>query len=189
MKAFKLSVIALFALIAGSALAHDEATPANAVMASAFAKAKAEKKTVMLSFHASWCGWCHKFEDFLKIPQIKKIWDDRFVMVWLTVLESPEKKSEENPGGDEWLKKTGGENGGIPFIALFDGNGKMLVNSNRPADPKVANDKGGNTGYPAAPEEIGWFMSMLKNSAKNVTAAERATIEKVLRAEAAKIKH
>ena len=156
-------------------------------MAESFARAKAEKKTVMLSFHASWCGWCHKFEAFIKRPEIKKIWDKRFVMTWLTVMESPEKKADNNPGGDAWLKKVGGEGTGIPYIAIFNSAGEMKVNSTRPVDAKIANDKGGNTGYPAAPEEIAWFMKMLEKGAPNVTSAERATIEAGLKEEAKKL--
>lgn len=172
----------LCAALLGSVVALAEVKSANAVMSAAFAKAKAEKKTVLLSFHASWCGWCHKFEDFLKRPDIKTIWDKRFEMVWLTVLESPEKKADENPGGDVWLKKVGGEKSGIPYMALFGGDGVMRINSTRPGP------KGGNIGYPAAPEEIEWFMTMLKNGAPNVTEKERAVIKAALEEEAKKIK-
>ena len=179
----------ILGLVAFSAMAFAEVKSADTIMAEAFAKAKAEKKTVFLSFHASWCGWCHKLEDFLKKPEIKKIWDKRFVTTWLTVQESaPDKIKDNNPGGDAWLKKVGGEGSGIPYIAFFDGNGKMSVNSTRPADTANPKDKGGNTGYPAAPEEIGWFMKMLEKGAKNVTAQERATIEAALKEEAKKLK-
>lgn len=180
-------LILTLALIGLSLNAFAEVKSANAVMTESFARAKAEHKTVLLSFHASWCGWCHKFEDFLKRDDIKAIWDKRFVMVWLTVLESPDKKNMENPGGDEWLKKTGGDNGGIPFMALFNGDGVMKTTSNRPSDPDNTKDKGGNIGYPAAPEEIAWFMKMLEKGAPNVTASERATIEAALKEEAKKI--
>lgn len=179
--------ILTLALLSFATCAFAEVKPASVVMSGAFAKAKAEKKTVLLSFHASWCGWCHKFEDFIKREDIKPIWEKRFVMVWLTVLENGEKKKDENPGGADWLKKTGGDKGGIPFIALFNGNGDMKINSNRPADKAKEKDAGGNIGYPAAPEEIAWFMVMLEKAAPNVTANERATIEAALREEAKKI--
>lgn len=189
MKAPRLSLLVSTVALCSVAFAGDEAKPADTVMAEAFATAKKEKKTVFLSFHASWCGWCHKLEDFLKIPKVKEVWDKRFVTVWLTVLESPDKKADENPGGDAWLKKVGGDNQGIPYMAFFNGNGEMLVTSDRPADKANAKDRGGNTGYPAAPEEIGWFMTMLEKGAKNVTPAERAMIKKALEEEAKKIKH
>lgn len=174
-------------LLAIAVVANAEVKSSDMLMKEAFARAKAEKKTVLMSFHASWCGWCHKFDDFLKQPEIKKIWDSRIVMVWITALESPEKKSDENPGWESWMKKVGGENQGIPYMAFFDGNGKMKLTSNRTADKANAKDKGGNIGYPAAPEEIAWFMKMLKESAPNVTESERKTIEDSLKAVAKEI--
>ncbi len=178
------SVLLTLALLGCASFAFAETPSADSVMSGAFAKAKAEHKTVFLSFHASWCGWCHKFEDFLKRPEIAKIWDKRFVMVWLTVMENGDKKSDENPGGMDWLKKTGGENGGIPFMALYSADGNMKITSNRPGT------KGnGNIGYPAATEEISWFMTMLEKGAPNMTASERATVKKSLEEVAKTIKH
>lgn len=185
MRHLRTSIIAT--IIALSSLSFAEVKSADTLMTESFAKAKAEKKTVLMSFHASWCGWCHKFEDFLKRPEVKEIWDKRIVMVWITALESPEKKSDENPGWESWMKKVGGENQGIPYMAFFDGNGKMKMTSNRAADKGNAKDKGGNIGYPAAPEEIAWFMKMLKESAPNVTEKERGTIEASLKAVAKEI--
>ena len=178
----------MFALLSFAALSLAEAKSADTLMAEAFARAKSEKKTVLLSFQASWCGWCHKLEDFLKLPEIKPIWDKRIVTVWLTVMESSEKKSNENPGGADWLKKVGGEGSGIPFMAIFDNQGKMKINSTRPADKSKPKDTGGNTGYPAAPEEIAWFMTMLKDAVPNMTAKERSIIETKLKSEAKKLK-
>lgn len=173
------------AVLASSAFS--EVPSADALMNGAFATAKKEGKTVFLSFHASWCGWCHKLEDFLKKPEIKSIWDKRFVTVWLTVLENGDKKKDENPGGDVWLKRVGGEGQGIPYIAFFNGNGEQVATSNRPAKKGDPKDQGGNTGYPAASEEIEWFVHMLESGAKNMTKGERDVIERTLRAEAKKL--
>lgn len=172
----------LVALAAPFALA-DDAKSADSLMSEAFSRAKAEKKAVFLSFHASWCGWCHKLEDFLKKPEIKTIWDKRVVMVWLTVMENGDKKVNENPGGMDWLKKIDGDSQGIPFSAFFSTDGKMLVNS-RDQSPE---GKNGNIGYPAAPNEIAWFMKMIEKGAPNITKAERSVIEAALKAEAKKL--
>lgn len=48
---------------------------------------------------------------------------------------------------------------------------------------------GGNTGYPAAPEEIAHFMKMLKAAAPKMTSDERSTIEKILQARAKELGH
>lgn len=178
MRCFKIALV--FAVVSSSAAALAQAKPADALMKSAFAKAKSEKKAVFLSFHASWCGWCHKLEGFLNKPEIKSVWDKRFVTVWLTVMESEGKKADENPGGDAWLKKYGGSSEGIPYSIVFDAGGKAL------ADSRANGKAGGNIGYPAKPEEIAWFMSML-DKVKSMTAQERATIKKALEEEGAKI--
>lgn len=178
MRCFKIALALVVAAVAVAASA--EVKSADALMKEAFSKAKAEKKAVFLSFHASWCGWCHKLEDFLKKPDIKAIWDKRVVTVWLTVMENGEKKADENPGGDAWLKKYGGDSEGIPFSVVFDAGGKAL------ADSRVNGKARGNIGYPAKPEEIAWFMTML-GKVKGMTDQERSTIKKALEEEGAKI--
>jgi hypothetical protein len=55
---------------------------------------------------------------------------------------------------------------------------QLLVNSNRPAKGK---DKGGNVGYPAAPEEIDWFMQMLRKTLPTLAESDALTIETWLR--------
>ncbi len=47
--------------------------------------------------------------------------------------------------------------GGIPWMAILDGEGKKLVTSDGPA---------GNIGYPAKPEEIAYFLEMLKKAGR-----------------------
>lgn len=67
-----------------------------------------------------------------------------------------------------------GEKAGLPFFAFVDSNGKLIENSKRKAKP---DDPGSNVGHPVAPEEIAWFMEMLKKGAPNMTQAERTTLE------------
>lgn len=188
MRIAKLLVASIGLSVASLSMAQSMPS-ANEVFQGALSKAKSGQKAVFVSFHASWCGWCHKLEDFLAIPEVKSIWNKRVETVWLTVLESQDKKNLENPGAEELLAKLGGKDQGIPYFAFYDSKGKMLVTSNRPADSKIAKDKGGNTGYPAAPEEINWFIHMLEVGVKNMTAAERSTIKSLLEKEAKKIGH
>lgn len=56
----------------------------------------------------------------------------------------------------------------------------MIVNSNRPDKDGKA---GGNIGHPFQPHEIDWFMAMLSKAAPEMTANERATIKRWLRAQ------
>ena len=68
--------------------------------------------------------------------------------------------------------------GGIPWIAILDGEGKKLVTSDGPQ---------GNIGYPAKPEEIAWFLEMLKKAGRP-EAARIAEIGKALEEAAQKLK-
>ena len=51
--------ILLFAMV--SAFAQDTPASADDIMKDALKKASMENKSVLLMFHASWCGWCKKW--------------------------------------------------------------------------------------------------------------------------------
>ena len=153
---------------------------ADNLMAEAFSRAKYENKAVFVVFHASWCGWCKKLEDFLGSPTVRSVWKRRVVTVWIDVMEADGRKADETPGGMNWLVKAGGTKQGLPFTAFYSAEGKFLVNS-REGTPR---GQAANVGYPTAPNEVAWFMKMVAKGAPNVTPAERAVIERALRAEA-----
>jgi thioredoxin-related protein len=71
-----------------SLFAQKAPPPAEEVMKEAFATAKKQDKKVLLMFHASWCGWCHKMDTSLNDPSVKKLFDDIFVIRHLVVFES-----------------------------------------------------------------------------------------------------
>ena len=97
----------------------------------------------------------------------------------MDVQEHDDKKALNTPGGEELLKRLGGDSG-VPFLVFLDPQGQMIVNSIAPAkDGK----KGGNIGHPVAPWEIDYFMTMLARAAPRMTAEERGTIEKKLRSQ------
>jgi hypothetical protein len=54
---------------------------------------------------------------------------------------------------------------GLPWFAFLDGDGKALIHSTGPK---------GNTGFPAQPEEIAHFKTMLETVKRNLTDAEIA---------------
>ena len=88
-------------------------------------------------------------------------------MVKLTVMESKDKKDLENPGGSDVLKELGGAESGLPFYGFVDAKGKKIADSN------VMPGKVKNIGYPAAPEEIDSFESLLKKTAPKMKASDR----------------
>jgi thiol-disulfide isomerase/thioredoxin len=138
-------------------------TPASAeeIMKDAFAIAQKQNKKVLVIFHASWCGWCHKMDTSLNDVSVKKFFDDNFVIRHLVVFESKGKANLENPGALEMITKYNGKEEGIPFWLIFDKDEKFLADSRM----KVAVngvEKLQNTGCPATKEEVGYFIDVLK---------------------------
>ena len=61
---------------------------------------------------------------------------------------------------------TDGRSPGFPWSVVLDGDGKALVNSDRPAD-----DGPQNIGCPVSPEEQAWFVEMVKRSKQHMSDA------------------
>jgi hypothetical protein len=69
------------------------------------------------------------------------------------------------------LEKLGGP-AGLPYSAFLDAEGALIINSK-------LHDQ--NIGYPAQPEEIGWFLQMMKKAAPKISEEDLKTIETALR--------
>jgi len=170
--------VAIVVLLALAAFGLCGEPSAETALKTARTVAKKEKKNVMVIFHASWCGWCHKLDDFLADPVVGAIMKRNFVIQHVDVLENGDKKVLENAGGEQFMATYGGKDAGLPFTAMVDPAGKMLINSSKDGTPK------GNIGYPAQPDEIAHFMTMLKKSAPNMSADDASRIESWLKAHA-----
>ncbi|MGB9455137.1 MAG: thioredoxin family protein [Bryobacteraceae bacterium] len=160
-------------------LATETAPPASVVMESARTAAAAQHKSIFLIFHASWCGWCKKLDQLLETPEIKPIIDKYFVLARLTVQERDARKSLNNPDGDKVMAQTGGRFVGLPFFALLNEEGETIVNSIRPGEGNAAER---SIGYPVTPQEVDWFLVMLKRAAPEMSADEARVLEQRLRA-------
>jgi len=150
-----------------------QSTPtADAILKEARAKAAKENKNIMVIFHASWCGWCHKMDASLNDPSVKDFFDKNYVITHLVISESKDKKNLENPGAEELNKKWGGADQGIPFWVIMDKNGKILADSQK--------KPGENVGCPAAAEEVEHFINVLKKTS-SITNEQVAAVEKRFR--------
>lgn len=142
---------------------------ADAVLNAALQRAGGENKTVLLIFHASWCGWCKRLDAALESPDLKNIMNDHYVVSHLDVMESKANKKLENPGGNEMMGELGGAKSGLPFYAFLNREGKKIADSNvMPEDQ--------NIGYPGSAEEIVAFEKLLKKTAPGMTDAQRGQI-------------
>jgi thioredoxin-related protein len=143
---------------------------ADVVLKKALTEAKSTNKNVLLVFHASWCKWCHVMENNMNLPETKPIFNKQFVTTYVDVQERGEKKTLENPGGEELMNKYKGKDAGLPFWLVVNPKGEVLADS--------FNDKNENLGCPSTAEEVDTFVAKLKKSSK-MNENELQTIQKV----------
>jgi thioredoxin-related protein len=149
------------------------ARPASELVADGVAQAAAEHKQVLVKFSASWCGWCHKFERFLEdTTGAGQIMRANYVVVGLTILETPQYKALENAGGKELVKSMGGDidASGIPWFFMLDGAGRKIGDSN-------VMPNGGNLGMPDLPDEVSGFVALLQRTAPRMSEHDLAVIK------------
>ena len=145
------------------------APAADKLMDEAKQKAISEGKNVFLMFSTTGCSWCKVLKSFIDSDEIKPVFTKHFVPVTLMLGND----ANTNPGATVYEKKYGPTEG-VPYHAFITPDGKEIVDSKENGD-------GGNIGYPAAPNEIAWFMAMLKKAAPKMTSEELNTIETKLK--------
>ena len=161
--------------LALTASAPDAGPPAATIIGKAEAQARAEHKHILLDFGASWCGNCRLFERFLADPKMNAIMSRGFVFaIMITGEHEDDAKHANTPGGIEFENSIGGKGEGFPWLVMLDEAGKPIVSSDRP-DPKARGGKS-NTGYPDTPEEIDWFVEMLRRTAPQLTPQDLSSV-------------
>jgi thioredoxin-related protein len=163
---FKLFILAGILFFSLTVTAQETPESSDKIMAEAYKLAAKEKKNVMVVFHASWCGWCKKFDASITDPLCKDFFDKSFVIRHLDILEQTAKKNLENPGATDLFNKYGGQGSGIPFFLIFDKKGKLLADSKIRAEGDGPEKPGKNMGCPASDDEVAEFIKVLKKTSK-----------------------
>jgi thioredoxin-related protein len=162
----KLLLLAGILLISVVTFAQSPPPAAGRIMDESYKQAAEEGKNVMIIFHASWCGWCKKFEASINDPSCKDFFDKNFVIRHLDILEQADKKSLENPGASDLFNKYAGQGSGIPFFLIFDKKGVLLADSKKRAPGDGFDKPGQNIGCPASDEEVAEFIKILNKTAR-----------------------
>ena len=161
----KILILFLFILFPAIMKSQDIIPSSTEALRKAEESASKEHKKIFLMFHASWCGWCKKMDKSMEDPAISKFFTNNYIIVHLTVMESPTKKSLENPGAFDLMKKYNADNAGLPFFVILNPDGDLLADSYiKPLEGKVAPGKLKNTGCPSEENEVAYFISILKKT-------------------------
>lgn len=179
---FKKSVLlfTVFFFFAFNMQAQTIVPAANVVLKKAVTDAGNQHKKVLLIFHASWCGWCHKMDAALNDEACKKFFDDNFVIEHITVMESKGKENLENAGGKEMMEKYNGKGMGLPYWVVLDKDAKLLYDSQEQVTFAAGTKKGQNIGCPATEKEVEKFIAILKKTT-SLSAPQLAIIAKRFR--------
>jgi len=137
---------------------------ARQLLEDALARARAENKRVLVQQTATWCGPCWLLSRFL--DQHRPIWEKDYI--WVKIDERWEHAREViDP-----LRR--GAEGGIPWMAILNAEGQVLVTSNGP--------DGENVGFPSAsePNGIRHFVRMFQTTAQRLTDDDLARLRQAL---------
>jgi len=162
-------------LLSGIVSAQEKPEPAGKILDDACTLAGKEGKKVIIVFHASWCGWCRKFEASIADPSCKDFFDNNFVVRYLDILERADKKDLENPDAIAVYNKNGGQGGGIPFFLIFDKNRTLIADSKIRAAGDGPDKPLQNIGCPASDEEVAAFVQILEKAVK-ISKSEKTAI-------------
>ncbi len=172
----KLLILSTLFLFSISSFAQTNATAASKILAAAYKEAAEQQKNILVIFHASWCGWCHKMDASINSAECKKLFTNNYIITHLAVHESENKKLLENEGADALLKQYKAFYSGIPFWVVLDKDGNLLY------DSFIKNTDGTsfNIGCPASEKEVTGFIKILK-ATSDLKEKELDVINKIFR--------
>jgi hypothetical protein len=136
---------------------------ASKLLAEALRQAKADNKRVIVQETATWCGPCWLLSRFLE--KHKQAWETDYILV---------KMDHRWTGAQEIMKGFRGDaDGGIPWFAVLDAEGNVLVTSN--------GEDGNNIGYPSDESGQAHFRQMIETTAQRMTPEQIASLMDALR--------
>ena len=174
------SLLLITLAVAFCTISFGQKPSADKILSAAYQTAAKEQKNVLIIFHASWCSWCKKLDASINNPSCKKMFEDNFVIVHLSVNEKPENKKLENKEADVYMRKFGGEKAGLPFFVITDEHGELVADSYIRRRGEKSRDTGENMGCPATEEEVASFCKVLQTTS-HLTEAQLQIIAKVFR--------
>jgi thiol:disulfide interchange protein len=99
---------------------YDEAADAKADVAAAVAKAKKEKKRVLVTLGGNWCGWCRSLDrTFTQDEKVAAELAKAYVPVRVDVGKMTKNLDLASSWGADPKK-------GVPLLVVLDGNGKAV---------------------------------------------------------------
>jgi RNA polymerase sigma factor (sigma-70 family) len=159
------------ALAAFLALHRPATRDAERMLGEALQKAKAQDKRVFFIASASWCGPCRLLSRFLD-AHLQEL-ERHYVFVKFDI-------SRDDHADAVLQRFQGKHNGGVPWFAILDTAGKVLITSNAP-DLKTRS-AADNIGFPSSRGEIEHFLKMLQETAPGLSADQREKLRRGLTA-------
>ncbi len=143
---------------------QSERLEAEQVLAAGVARARAEEKRVFLRLGAPRCPWCRRLDEVLLRVEIAEVLEADYVEVRIDV--------DRMAGGKELAERLrANPQGGIPWCAVLDEDGRVLATSDGPD---------GNIGCPVTASEIEHFVAMLRGTARRMRPEGLGVVKKVL---------
>ncbi|WP_395647155.1 thioredoxin family protein [Terricaulis sp.] len=156
-----------------------QAAPANALppqpdaasrLTEERAAAAREGKHVLISFFASWCGWCTPMNAVFEDNAVRPILERHYRLVHMRVIErSVARRAQQWANADAVYHRFATAGDGLPFLVILDANGSLLSSSRSPAINE-------NIGFPTTPADFTWFDTMFRTGAPDLSTDDLAVV-------------
>ena len=174
-------LLCVISIVILSAKTPTEPITAQSIIREACKEAGQQNKSAFIIFHASWCVWCHKMDSSMNDASCAKYFKDHFVVKHVTVFEIGENEKLNDPGAKEFLAAHHADNKGIPAWFIFDKDGNLIADSQRRPPGSSSDSEGQNVGCPSNPQEVDYFIDVLKKTSPLSSEDEQAIRNRFLK--------